>query len=169
VLSRAERIQWQIQRAKTTIGALNPDSAAGLPALLAHAERVFREVANDAGLSFAEATLRDLWRKIPIADVARQDEPVFIGTDSFLPVAEDKRSGASSLPAPLVEAGAATAAIVLALAVVAVMAVASASFLPKDTFGTVPAYIALFISGFGSSTAASALVALLLWQRTKKA
>jgi hypothetical protein len=55
------------------------------------------------------------------------------------------------------------------LGIVAGIAAVLASYLPKDTFGTIADYLALFLSGFSSTTAAGILSALLLWQPKPKA
>ncbi len=182
-LNRAQGIQRQLGRARTTIAALPPDQRRGLPELFDDAERVFQEAGDATGLSFTEETLRDLWRKIHdhIADLPEGERAAFFKAsavhpiEAIQPVVTDRPSQVSSLPilvperlAHLLEAGALTLATIVLLVSIAAGAVASASYLPKATFGTCPDYLALFFSGFGSTTAAGILLVLLVWKQTTR-
>jgi hypothetical protein len=169
-LERAHRLHRQLHWAGTTIGELKSET---LKALLDHTAHVFRGVADASGLDFAEETARDLWRRIhdAIGSAPPRLADEATRTDWSGPALPPAAVGPaiSERLTPLVEAGWATFLATLAIIAVAALSAASASYFPKQTFGTFADYVALFVSGFGSSSIAGILGTLLLWKRSTTA
>jgi len=176
-IERAMRLTRRLDRAAGRINGIKPPEQQERLRPLLKQRQDLLNTAHVADLDNVERSIDRLDDEIDRAQMGRSDT-LAMDTAQSIAVVEHKATRQTPAVAAtagivqmverlqvLLPAGISTSGAVAIVAFVAVLTAISSSYYSKETFGTWTDYLALFLSGFGSSAISGILATLLLWRK----